>query len=872
MGASDGSVLSLTKIVDHGPSATRFNLVIVAEGYTASQLNTFESDAASFVAKLFSISPFDESAVQGGINVYRLNVASTDSGMDDPSVCGGTGASPATYFDATACYLGVNRLIGIDFDLVATTLNAWLPEWDCALVVVNHASIHGGSGSHRIAVASKYAPWGVDWRLTALHELGHSAGGLADEYHYYIRCGVDTDRDHHPATEPAEVNVTIDGNRATIKWGSLIAATTAMPTTTNPDCSKCPPAPSASLDGIVGAFEGAHYYHCDAFRPQSKCIMKFQLDGSFCAVCREQIRTVIAASVSTVPNDITLSSPTIQFADVPAGSTVTRAALFDVNVCCPITLEVTAGPTVTSGPSGTVFGTPLGVTCLSPSPPIVRQAEVVLSYTGTAAGDTATGTVTVHCAVTNQTFDIPITANVVAPITAASVLVLDQSASMDSPSGIVGMSRLDVLKAAAPVFVELTGNGDGVGLVRFDEDARVGVSIQVAGPPGTGVGRAAALAGIEAHAANPLGRTAIGDGLALASDLLAASTFDRKSIVVFTDGHETAARFIRDVTGLITDRVFAIGLGTAEQLQPAALDRLVNNTGGYLLMTGATGTSDLMRSQKYFAQVAAGATQSEIVVDPDGALTPGYMHRIPFSLTEADLGFDAILLSPAPSAFKFALEAPDGTVTTPTSIPPSTTYRAGERIHFYRLAPPNCHNVGANHRGTWFALLALDEGALANDVSCAEDDGVDQERMSVHGVPFTVCVHARSDLRMRAAVVRPSLEPGTTLTLRVTLSEYEHPVHRRAVVQARVERPDGTTMIALDEREPGIFSRGIVAALPGMYRFHVRARGETLQGSPFTREQLLTAPVWFGGDACRPREQPFPKNNHARDQANDAIE
>nr|WP_281260840.1 M64 family metallopeptidase [Actinoplanes atraurantiacus] len=51
----------------------------------------------------------------------------------------------------------------------------------------------------------------------ALHELGHSAFGLADESEYFVGCGVDTDRDRHPAVEPGEPNVTVNTNRATLK-------------------------------------------------------------------------------------------------------------------------------------------------------------------------------------------------------------------------------------------------------------------------------------------------------------------------------------------------------------------------------------------------------------------------------------------------------------------------------------------------------------------------------------------------------------------------------------------------------------------------------------------------------------------------------
>jgi hypothetical protein len=125
-----------------------------------------------------------------------------------------------------------------------------------------------------------------------MHELGHSAFHLADEYEYWAGCGIDTDRNHHPAGEPVEPNVTTVNTRATIKWRDLIAAATPVLTTTNPDCTMCDEQPSPVPVGTVGAFEGAHYYHCGAYRPEFDCRMR-NLAAAFCAVCSREIRRTI---------------------------------------------------------------------------------------------------------------------------------------------------------------------------------------------------------------------------------------------------------------------------------------------------------------------------------------------------------------------------------------------------------------------------------------------------------------------------------------------------------------------------------------------------------------------------------------------------
>lgn len=288
MGTADGAVLGTTKIVDHGSPADRWNLVLLGDGYRATEMAQYATDAQQFVDTLFSTPPFNRPAVDCGprlsraINVYRVDVTSTESGADDPVACGGTGAAPTTYFDARFCNSGIRRLLVVSNATALTVANAQLPQWHMIMVLVNSA-IYGGSGG-QVAVFSM-APAAQE---IGLHELGHTAFGLADEYEYYAGCGVDTGHDDYTGPEPSQPNVTTNSSLATIKWKDLILATTPMPTTANADCTKCDPQPSPVPAGTVGAFEGARYYHCGLYRPEYHCRMR-ALDHDFCAVCEQRI-------------------------------------------------------------------------------------------------------------------------------------------------------------------------------------------------------------------------------------------------------------------------------------------------------------------------------------------------------------------------------------------------------------------------------------------------------------------------------------------------------------------------------------------------------------------------------------------------------
>lgn len=280
MSASDGRVIGTAKIVDHGPAAARWNAVVLSEGYRESELGQFAGDAQRFADALLATTPFDEN--ERAINVFRVDVASTDSGADDPEACGGTGATPATFFDATYCGAGIDRLLLVDTETVMETASEAVPEWHVAVVIVN-ATKYGGSGAAGVPVYSLAA----DAEKIAIHELGHSGFGLADEY-----CEAGGDRDRYEGDEPVEPNITADPDRATLKWGAHVLAGTPLPTTTNPDCSRCDPQPSPRPASLVGAFEGAGRFRCGLWRPRFTCAMN-DLRDPFCPVCRQRIRETL---------------------------------------------------------------------------------------------------------------------------------------------------------------------------------------------------------------------------------------------------------------------------------------------------------------------------------------------------------------------------------------------------------------------------------------------------------------------------------------------------------------------------------------------------------------------------------------------------
>jgi hypothetical protein len=293
MGASDGTVVGMTQFVDQGPRNRLLNVAVVAEGFQQSELGTFAASAQQFANGLFTTAPL--SSFRRIFNVFRLDVASTQSGADDPATCAdgstGSGATVATYFDASFCGWGSRRLISLDEGLVKSVVASRLPEWHFILVLVNSSRWGGAGGSvARFSIAG-------NWVAGAIHEMGHTLFGLDDEYEYWIGCGLESDHDDYRNWiihwEPGAPNVTGETNRNAIKWKDLILPSTPVPTTSNPDCTQCDPQSSPVPTGTVGLFEGAGYYHCGLFRPEFNCMMRVA-GQPFCAVCGRRIGQKLA--------------------------------------------------------------------------------------------------------------------------------------------------------------------------------------------------------------------------------------------------------------------------------------------------------------------------------------------------------------------------------------------------------------------------------------------------------------------------------------------------------------------------------------------------------------------------------------------------
>lgn len=266
-------------IQKNGDVSECVDIAIVAEGYTADEMDKFYRDSQRAADAIFSHEPFK--SMKHRFNVVAVGAVSNESGPSEP----GRGIWHDTvlrshydtfYSDRYLTTSAVHKL----FDLLSGV------PFEHIIVLINTPR-YGGGGIYNqwMCSSSDHATF----KQVLVHEFGHSYAGLADEYNYG-----DNHVEWYPAdTEPWEPNITTlkDFDK---KWKDLIPASTPVPTppTINNYQQTRTTMSSEELNKKtqrVGVFEGAGYMARGAYRPAELCRMNVNEVEDFCPVCTRAI-------------------------------------------------------------------------------------------------------------------------------------------------------------------------------------------------------------------------------------------------------------------------------------------------------------------------------------------------------------------------------------------------------------------------------------------------------------------------------------------------------------------------------------------------------------------------------------------------------
>jgi hypothetical protein len=312
--SSPGLVIELQKM---GDPATKVDLLVMGDGYTAEERDKFEKDARRFLEKLFATSPFREH--RKDFNVWGLCPPAAESGIARPS----SGIYRRSPLGATYDTFDSERYVLTTENRTLRDVASFAP-YEFIEILVN-GKTYGGGG-----IFNQYATVAIDnvWAgYVGVHEFGHHFAALADEYYTsdvaYLPPGT--------KTEPWEPNVTALLDPANLKWKDLVEPGTPIPTPWAKDEFerfeteiqkqrrelRAAGKPETEMEelfrkerekeealfrsekyaGKVGAFEGANYAAKGYYRPEVDCIM-FTRYSVFCAVCRRAIERVIGMYTS----------------------------------------------------------------------------------------------------------------------------------------------------------------------------------------------------------------------------------------------------------------------------------------------------------------------------------------------------------------------------------------------------------------------------------------------------------------------------------------------------------------------------------------------------------------------------------------------
>jgi hypothetical protein len=311
-----------------GDPHIKVDVVILAEGYTASEEKKFRNDLTRFTKIFFNQEPYKSN--KDKFNVYGVFKASEESGVDEPD----HNSFKKTILSATFYSLGSERYLLTEDNKTMRDLAGSVP-YDAIYIMVNHKR-YGGGGIYNL-----YCTFTADnqWNeYLFLHEFGHSFAGLADEYY---TSDVSYNDFYPKGIEPVEPNITALLDKTNIKWKPYLTHGVEIPTPWEKEVfdstdlawqkirreqnnkiaelkrNKAPEADVKKLQdeydakdrehqkwiddyfrrskfhNMVGAFEGAGYASKGIYRPMLDCIMFSKGKKPFCKVCEEAIKKVI---------------------------------------------------------------------------------------------------------------------------------------------------------------------------------------------------------------------------------------------------------------------------------------------------------------------------------------------------------------------------------------------------------------------------------------------------------------------------------------------------------------------------------------------------------------------------------------------------
>lgn len=285
-----GNPMPHTYIHKGGDSEHAIDVAILAEGYTPDEMDKFLERAAAISNEILRYEPYASNKEK--FNFVAVMSPSRESGVSVPLKNQwkdtAFGSHYSTFYSSR--YLTAPRVKRVHQMLEGI-------PYEHILILVN-TDEYGGGG-----IYNNYQIAAADNQLTlpvAVHEFGHSFGGLADEYFYTE----DEDSTYPLDIEPWEPNITTMVDFES-KWADMVTPGTPFPTpwtdkggTREQRMAAAKAAHEAKAGNTeplqtVGVYEGGGYKAKGVYRPAETCRMRDNYHPTFCPVCERSLSRLI---------------------------------------------------------------------------------------------------------------------------------------------------------------------------------------------------------------------------------------------------------------------------------------------------------------------------------------------------------------------------------------------------------------------------------------------------------------------------------------------------------------------------------------------------------------------------------------------------
>lgn len=297
--------------------------------------------------------------------------------------------------------------------------------------------------------------------------------------------------------------------------------------------------------------------------------------------------------------------------------------------------------------------------------------------------------------------------------------------------------------------------------------------------------------------------------------------------------------------------VYAVGLGTGQDIDKMQLEELSSGAGGYYGAVDPTQPAVTYQLMKFYTQIYMDLVDTSTIKDPRDTIAAGDKHVIEFDVLQGDVSGIVVMYDFDGMRLPFWLETPLGEVVDFAFVPPGFQLRAGstEATRFLDFILP----LGEPKRyaGRW-RLVVVHDGRVCYgrpDEKTGELGFLPRECQDTKDpVEYGFAIGVGSNFRLQAYVTPGLVRVGDPIRLTGIPTEAGLAVLGCAVT-VDATAPNGQTWSAIALRDDGAHGDGdpddgeyatafTKTLIAGSYTFRFRATGYTRDGELVTREAV----------------------------------